>query len=229
MKVIIKNDIEKSVPERPFDGEFATHMNFSRGEKIIVVIINYPGNYRQQPEDRYSKYSNCDSWVFQSFYFHPEFFADEIDTLILTPQERESLTLWEKGNKGKLNALILTPQERESLADALFNSAPFEVIVREEDRGTIVRIHSKKLNEPPFSSKVESFSGIDTQLDKSKCNDVATVDIINLPDIPEWRGIKLGKAKNTGRVDVVNLPDISQLRRIKVQEALNDPYHEWKF
>jgi hypothetical protein len=229
MNVIIKNDIEKSVPEHPFDGEFATHMKFRKGEKIKIVIINYPGNHRQQPEDRYSKYSNCDSWVFQSVYLHPEFFADEIDALILTPQERESLTLWGRGDKGELNTLILTPQERESLADVLFNSAPFEVIVREEDRGTIVRIHSKKLNEPPFSSKVESFSGIDTQLDKSKCNDVATVDIINLPDIPEWRGIKLGKAKNTGRVDVVNLPDISQLRRIKVQEALNDPYHEWKF
>lgn len=76
-----------------------------------------------------------------------------------------------------------------------------------------------KMNEPPFSSMVESFSGIDTPLDKSKCNDVATVDIINLPDISQWRGIKLGKAKSTGRVDVVNLPDISQLRRIKVQEA----------
>jgi hypothetical protein len=229
MNVIIKNDIEKSVPERPFDGEFDTHMDFSRGEKIIVVIINYPGNHRQQPEDRYSKYSNCDSWVFQSVYLHPEFFADEIDTLILTPQERESLTLWKRGNEGELNALILTPQERESLADALFNSAPFEVIVREEDRGTIVRIHSKKMNEPPFSSKIESFSGTDTPLDKSKRNDVAIVDVINLPDISEWRGIKLGKAKSTGRVDVVNLPDISQLRRIKVQEALNDPNHEWKF
>jgi hypothetical protein len=75
------------------------------------------------------------------------------------------------------------------------------------------------MNEPLFSSKIESFSAIDTPLDKSKHNDVAIVDVINLPDISEWRGIKLGKAKSTGRVDVVNLPDISQLRRIKVQEA----------
>jgi|GEM_PF-3933165 len=216
MKVIIKNDIEKSVPERPSDGTEG-YMNFRKGEKIFVVIINYPGNH--YPEQPGNQYSNCDSWVFKSLYLYPTFLADEIDALILTPQERESLTLWGRDDEGKLNALILTPQERESLADALFNSAPFEVIVREEDRGTIVRIHSKKLNEPPFSSKVESFSGIDTPLDKSKCNDVATVDIINLPDISEWRGIKWGKAKSTGRVDVVNLPDISQLRRIKVQEA----------
>lgn len=75
------------------------------------------------------------------------------------------------------------------------------------------------MNEPPFSSKIESFSGTDTPLDKSKRKDVEVVDVINLPDISEWRGIKLGKAKSTGRVDVVNLPDISQLRRIKVQEA----------
>jgi hypothetical protein len=75
------------------------------------------------------------------------------------------------------------------------------------------------MNEPLFNSKLESFSDIDTSFDKSKRNDVAIVDSVNLPDISVWRGIKLGKAKSTGRVDVVNLPDISQLRRIKVQEA----------
>lgn len=144
MKVVIKNDIEKSVPERPFDGEFDGYMNFSKGEKIIVVIINYPGNHH--PEQPGNQYSNCDSWVFKSLYLYPAFLADEIDALILTPQERESLTLWGRDDKGKLNPLILTPQERGSLADTLFNSAPFEVIVREENvQGTIVRIHSKKL------------------------------------------------------------------------------------
>jgi len=150
MNVIIKNDAEKFAPRHSSysyedsDG----YMNFRKGEKIEVLIINYPGNHRQQPEYRYSNYSNCDSWMFQTVSDHPVFFADEIDALILTPQERESLTLWTRDDKGN-HALILTPQEtpqeRESLADALFNSAPFEVIVREDVQGTIVRIHSKKL------------------------------------------------------------------------------------
>jgi hypothetical protein len=124
MNVIIKNDIKKFAPERSSYGiesySINGYMNFSKGEKIIVVIINYPGNHH--PEKQRNQYSNCDSWVFKSLYFYPAFLADEID------------------------ALILTPQERESLADTLFNSAPFEVIVREENvQGTIVRIHSKKL------------------------------------------------------------------------------------
>jgi hypothetical protein len=144
MNVIIKNDIEKYTPGHSSYGDSHPYMDFKKGEKFEVVIINYPGNPLRQPEGRFSTYSNCDSWVFQSVSYHSEFFADEIDALILTPQERESLTLWVRGKEGR-SALILTPQERESLADALFNSAPFEVIVREDVQGTIVKIHSKKL------------------------------------------------------------------------------------
>ena len=113
MNVIIKNDVEKFAPRHSSysyedsDG----YMNFRKGEKIEVLIINYPGNHRQQPEDLFSKYSNCDSWVFQSVYLHPEFFADEIDTLILTGasqfcKNKRTLTIREMNSRIRGDSIL---------------------------------------------------------------------------------------------------------------------------
>lgn len=103
MKVRIKHNTKKSAPRL----HYTTHegSEFRKGQEIYISILNYPGKHH--PWLANNQYTEWDFWVHTDVNTSPVFIAGDID------------------------ALILTPQERESLADAPFDSAPFEVIVRE--------------------------------------------------------------------------------------------------
>ena len=99
MKVRIKNAVSKTAPDLHGRG-----VDFEAGEEVFIRIINYPGKYH--PWLPNNQYSDWDFWQ-----------NGDVDLSIIF-------------TKDEIEALILTPQEREKLKDAPFDSAPFETIVQ---------------------------------------------------------------------------------------------------
>lgn len=101
MKVRIKAPISKTAPDLHGRG-----VDFEAGEEVIVRDFNYPGKYH--PWLPNNQYTDWDFWE-----------STDTDLSIIFKAE-------------EIEALILSPQEKHKLKDAPFNSAPFKVVVNDE-------------------------------------------------------------------------------------------------
>lgn len=80
-------------------------VDFEAGEEVAIRVLNYPGKYHPWlPNKQYGNYS---FWESPDTDLSIIFTADEID------------------------ALILSSEEREKFKDAPFDTAPFELLIRD--------------------------------------------------------------------------------------------------